>query len=111
MPAPNRARDSVNISLRESFSAWRDSSAAVRSATKRSVVMRMAEARRSCSACESRSAAQIDRIGRAIGQHEDFARAGDHIDIYHAVEQALGCGDVNVARADNLVHAGMLSVP
>ena len=39
----------------------------------------------------------------AVGDDEDFARPGDHVDADDAVELALGLGDLGVARADDHV--------
>ncbi len=35
----------------------------------------------------------------AVGDHEDFARPGDHVDPDHAVKLALGFGDIGIAGA------------
>ncbi|MCY1526775.1 hypothetical protein D9M68_618150 [compost metagenome] len=43
------------------------------------------------------------RIGAAVADHEDFRGAGDHVDADLAEHMALGGGDVDVARTDDLV--------
>ena len=43
------------------------------------------------------------RIGGAVAQHQDFRRAGDHVDADRAEHAALGGGHVGVAGADDLV--------
>ena len=56
------------------------------------------------------SAEQVHRhpVGgrRAVGQHQDFRRAGDHVDAHRAEHALLGAGDVGVAGAGDLVHLG-----
>ena len=43
---------------------------------------------------------------------ENLARPGDHVDVHRAVEQPLGGGHVDVARADDLVDAAApIAVP
>ncbi len=42
-------------------------------------------------------------IGRAIGQHENFRRAGDHVDADDAEHAALRGGDIRIARADDFI--------
>ena len=42
----------------------------------------------------------------AVGQNQDFRRAGDHIDADFTKHLALGGGHVNVAGADDLIHSG-----
>ena len=44
------------------------------------------------------------RIARAIGDNKDFRRTGHHVDTDDAEYPALGCGDIGVAGADDLVH-------
>ena len=59
----------------------------------------------SCSAWRE----QVHRhpVGRraAVGQHQDLAGAGDHVDADLAEHAALGAGHVGVARAGDLVDA------
>ncbi|MNE37901.1 hypothetical protein D3C80_1317760 [compost metagenome] len=43
------------------------------------------------------------RIGLAVAHHEDFRRAGDHVDADLAKHVALGGSHIDVARADDLV--------
>ena len=45
------------------------------------------------------------RRRRAVGQHEDFARAGNHVDAHLPEHVLFGAGHVGVARAGDLVHA------
>ena len=42
---------------------------------------------------------------RAIGEHENFARAGDHVDADLAEDLLLGAGDISVAGPGDLVNA------
>jgi hypothetical protein len=42
-------------------------------------------------------------VGGAVAQHQDFGRAGDHVDADGAEHAALGGGDIGVAGADDLV--------
>ena len=44
------------------------------------------------------------RIRGAVGENDDFARAGDHVDVAHSENLALGLGHVQVARTHDLVH-------
>ncbi len=44
------------------------------------------------------------RVGLAVADDEDFRRSGDHVDADLAEHVALGGGDVDVARTDDLVH-------
>ncbi len=46
------------------------------------------------------------RICRSIGQHDQLARPGQHVDVHVAEHKLLGCGYVGVARADDLVDRG-----
>ena len=43
-------------------------------------------------------------VAAAVGQHQNFAGACDHIDAHLAEHLALGGGNVDVAGADDLVH-------
>ena len=43
-------------------------------------------------------------VGGRIGQHEHFARPGDHINAHNALHHALGSGDKNIARPGNNIH-------
>ena len=43
------------------------------------------------------------RHGRAVGDHDDFARAGDAVDVDRAVDVPLGQRDEEIARPDDLV--------
>ena len=43
-------------------------------------------------------------IGGAVGQHQHFGRAGDHVDADLAEHDALGRSHIGVARADDLGH-------
>ena len=43
------------------------------------------------------------RRGAAIGQHQDFARAGDHVDAHLAEHAPLGAGHIGIARPGDLV--------
>ena len=45
------------------------------------------------------------RRGGAIGQHQDFTGAGNHVDAHGAKDAALGCCHIGVARAGDLVHS------
>ena len=45
------------------------------------------------------------RRRRAIGQHEDFAGAGNHVDAHLPEHVLFGAGHVGVAGAGDLVHA------
>ncbi|MNT36505.1 hypothetical protein D3C72_1725910 [compost metagenome] len=47
-------------------------------------------------------------VGRrgAVGQHQDFARARDHVDAHGAEHALLGAGHIGVAGAGDLVHLG-----
>ena len=49
-----------------------------------------------------------DPVGRrrAVGEHEDLARAGDHVDADRAEDAPLGARHVGVAGAGDLVHRG-----
>ena len=40
----------------------------------------------------------------AVGQDQDLAGAGDHVDAHLAVDLALGGGHIDVAGAHDLVH-------
>ena len=58
-------------------------------------------------------AEQVHRhpIGRrgAVGQHQDFAGPGDHVDAYLPEDPALGAGHIRIARASDFVdtrHGG-----
>ena len=42
------------------------------------------------------------RVGGGVGEHDDFGRAGDHVDADEAEHAALGGGDIGVARPDDL---------
>ena len=42
-------------------------------------------------------------VTAAVGQHQDLAGAGDHVDAHLAEDLPLGGGDVDVARADDLI--------
>ena len=44
------------------------------------------------------------RIGFAVAHHQNFRRAGDHVDAHLAKNLALGFRHVDIAGADNLVH-------
>ena len=46
------------------------------------------------------------RIAFAVGQHQDFAGPGDHVNIHDAVHPAFGGGDEHIAGAHDLVHVG-----
>ena len=43
-------------------------------------------------------------VAAAVGQHQNFAGAGDHIDAHLAEHLALGGGNVDVAGAYDLIH-------
>ena len=43
------------------------------------------------------------RVRRLVGDDEDLARPGDAVDRHRAEDEALGAGDVEVSRADDLV--------
>jgi hypothetical protein len=43
-------------------------------------------------------------VGVAIADHQDFGRAGNHVDADDAEDPALGRGDVGIAGADDLVY-------
>ena len=43
-------------------------------------------------------------VTAAVGQHQDLAGAGDHVDAHLAEDLPLGGGDIDVARADDLIH-------
>ena len=43
-------------------------------------------------------------VAAAVGQHQDLAGAGDHINAHLAEHLPLGGGNVDVAGADDLVH-------
>ena len=45
------------------------------------------------------------RVGRFVGDDQHLARAGDHIDVHAAEELLFRLGDVDVARADDLIDA------
>ncbi len=45
-------------------------------------------------------------VGLAVADDQDLRRAGDHVDADGAEHQPLGGGDVDVARADDLVDRG-----
>ena len=80
------------------------SAAAIRSAM-RAAHARPGSGRRSgsCSACASRSAATQAGFGAGVGGDDHLGGAGDHVDADVAEDEALGRGDVGVARADDLV--------
>ena len=42
----------------------------------------------------------------AIGQHQNLARAGNHVDAHGAEHAALGAGHIGIAGAGDLVHLG-----
>ena len=44
------------------------------------------------------------RVAAAVGQHQNFAGASDHIDAHLAEHLALGGGNVDVAGAYDLIH-------
>ncbi len=44
------------------------------------------------------------RVRGAVADDENFRRAGDHIDTHPPEHLALGGGDIDVARPDDLVH-------
>ena len=44
------------------------------------------------------------RVAAAVGQHQNFAGACDHIDAHLAEHLALGGGNVDVAGANDLIH-------
>jgi hypothetical protein len=50
-------------------------------------------------------------VGGAVADHEDFRRAGDHVDADRAEHAALGRGHVGIARADDLVDLRQRGVP
>ena len=56
----------------------------------------------SCSACASRSAAIQRGLARAVGDDDDFGRAGDQVDPHLPEHAPLGGGDIGVAGADDL---------
>ena len=45
-------------------------------------------------------------IGFAIAHHQNFGRAGNHVNADYAEHHAFGGGDIGVARAGNLVDFG-----
>ena len=47
----------------------------------------------------------------AVGEHQDLAGAGDHVDAHLAEYLPLGRGHKDAAGAHDLIHRGMLSVP
>ena len=46
------------------------------------------------------------RRRRAVGQHQDLARTGNHVDAHRAEHPALGRRHIGIARAGDLVHLG-----
>ena len=44
--------------------------------------------------------------GRAIGQDQNFRRAGNHVYAHHAKHTLLGAGHIGIAGAGDLVHLG-----
>ena len=46
------------------------------------------------------------RIGAAVAQDQDLGGAGHHVDADLTEDRPLGGGDIDVAGADDLVHAG-----
>ena len=48
----------------------------------------------------------MQRIGRIVGQEQNFARPGDGVDVHFAEHHALGRGDKDISRADDLVDFG-----
>ena len=46
------------------------------------------------------------RVTGAVGQHQNFAGACDHINAHLAEHLALGRGHKNIARAHDLIHSG-----
>ena len=96
----------VAMSLRGSIASARAAASATLSAKAASSVIRMLCEEASCSAWLRRSAAIQSGIVAAIGDHQDFRRAGDGVDADLAEDFALGGGDIGIAGADNLVHRG-----
>ncbi len=47
----------------------------------------------------------MHRIGGVVGEYRDLGGAGFGVDADNAAHQSLGCGDVDVARAGDDVHA------
>ena len=45
-------------------------------------------------------------VGALICHNEDFAGAGNHVNVHHAVQLLFGRGHKDVPRAHNLVHLG-----
>jgi len=45
----------------------------------------------------------VFRPGRRVRHNQDLTRSGEHVDVDLAEHQALGCVDIDVARARDLV--------
>ena len=45
-------------------------------------------------------------VALAVGQHQNLAGPGDHVDAHLAVDLPLGGGHIDVAGADDLIHSG-----
>ena len=45
-------------------------------------------------------------IGLAVAHDDDLGRPGNHVDAHNAEHQALGSGDVDISRSDNLIDPG-----
>ena len=53
-----------------------------------------------------RSRGHLGGVGVPVGEDEDLARPGDHVDVHPAEDEPLRGGDVGVPRPADLVHGG-----
>ena len=106
MMAPKSRQLCLAMSARDKAAICVLTASATASASCGESVTRTAEARGSCSAWLRRSAACKIRVGGVVGNNEDFAGPGDHIDAHRTGHHLFGQGDKDISGTDNDIDLG-----